>query len=181
MFDGPSFDALWACSPSKITLDVPVHMMPNPLPQPDFVVGNCVSVVESDFYTKLKKLDLQERNKKNSSWIIWHRYAKQTIGWFWPSSSRCKDLRGQPKKICWNSHVWAAALSAPMMILCCSFASASFTSGNPWCLSVDRAFSKIYTICGALLIATPFSRLPQKWVTKKDTKSMYICICIYVK
>ena len=39
-------------------------MMPNPLPRSDFVVGNRVSVVESDLYTKLKKLDLQERKKK---------------------------------------------------------------------------------------------------------------------
>ena len=29
-----------------------------------FVVGNRGSVVESDYYTKLKKLDLQERKKK---------------------------------------------------------------------------------------------------------------------
>ena len=31
--------------------------------QIDFVVGNRRSVVESDFYTKLKKLDIQERKK----------------------------------------------------------------------------------------------------------------------
>ena len=31
--------------------------------QIDFVVGNRGSVVESDFYTKLKKLDIQEGNK----------------------------------------------------------------------------------------------------------------------
>jgi len=28
-----------------------------------FVVGNCGSIVESDFYTKLKKLDVQEGKK----------------------------------------------------------------------------------------------------------------------
>jgi len=26
---------------------------------------------------------------------MWHRYAKRTIGWLCPSSSRCKDVRGQ--------------------------------------------------------------------------------------
>ena len=29
----------------------------------NFVVGNCRSVVESDFYTKLNKLDIQEGKK----------------------------------------------------------------------------------------------------------------------
>jgi len=43
---------------------VPVHIVPNLLPRSDFVVGNRVSVVESDFYTKLKKLDLQEGKNK---------------------------------------------------------------------------------------------------------------------
>jgi len=42
-----------------------------------------------------------------------------------------------------------------MMLLCCSFASASFTSRNPSSLSVDRLNSKIYTICRSSLIATP--------------------------
>ena len=31
--------------------------------QIDFVVGNCGSVVECDYYTKLKKLDIQEGKK----------------------------------------------------------------------------------------------------------------------
>ena len=31
--------------------------------QIDFVVGNCGSVVESDFYTKLKKLDVEDGKK----------------------------------------------------------------------------------------------------------------------
>jgi len=26
---------------------------------------------------------------------MWHRYAKRTIGWLCPSSSRCKEVRGQ--------------------------------------------------------------------------------------
>jgi len=26
---------------------------------------------------------------------MWHRYAKRTIGWLCPSSSRCKEIRGQ--------------------------------------------------------------------------------------
>jgi len=40
-----------------------------------------------------------------------------------------------------------AALSAPMTLLRCPFASASLTTWNPSSLSVDRLNSKIYTIC----------------------------------
>jgi len=29
---------------------------------------------------------------------MWHRYAKRIIGWLCPSSSRCKELRGQPQR-----------------------------------------------------------------------------------
>ena len=29
---------------------------------------------------------------------MWHRYAKRTIGWLCPSSSRCKEVRGQPQR-----------------------------------------------------------------------------------
>jgi len=45
------------------------------------------------------------------------------------------------KLVCSNTYVGAIALSAPMMLLCYSFASASFTSRNPSCLSVDRLIS----------------------------------------
>ena len=58
-----------------------------------------------------------------------------------------------------------------MMLLCCSFASASSTSRNPSSLSVDRSNSKIHTICRASLIATPSGRMPQKWFTKKNAES----------
>jgi len=52
-----------------------------------------------------------------------------------------------------------------MMLLCCSFASASFTRplGS---LSVDCLNSKIYTTCKSSLIATPSGRLSQKRFTK---------------
>jgi len=70
-----------------------------------------------------------------------------------------------------NFHFGAAALSAPMMLLCCSFASASFTSRNPSSLSVDSLNSKICTICRASLIATPSGRLSQKRFSKKDPGS----------
>jgi len=29
---------------------------------------------------------------------MWHRYAKRTIGWLCPSTSRCKEVRGQPQR-----------------------------------------------------------------------------------
>ena len=59
-----------------------------------FLVGNRGSVVESDFYTKLKKLDVQE-GKKNSSPIIGMQSARSGDC---PSSSRCKHLRDQPQR-----------------------------------------------------------------------------------
>ena len=48
-----------------------------------------------------------------------------------------------------NSRFRPAGLSALMMLLYCSFASASFTSRNRSSLSVDCLNSKIYTICRA--------------------------------
>jgi len=54
--------------------------------------------------------------------------------------------------ICSNFHFEAAALSSPVMLEWCSFASASFTSRNPSSLLVDRLNSKIYTTCRASLI-----------------------------
>jgi len=29
---------------------------------------------------------------------MWHRYAKRIIGWLCPSSSKCKEVRGQPQR-----------------------------------------------------------------------------------
>jgi len=75
------------------------------------------------------------------------------------------------KSICSNFHFVAAALSAPMMLLCSSFASATFTYRNPSSLCVESLNSKMYTICRALLIATSSGRLPQKHFTKKDAGS----------
>ena len=37
----------------------------------------------------------KKEKKTSSSPIMWHRYAKRTIGWVCPSSSRCKEVRGQ--------------------------------------------------------------------------------------
>ena len=68
--------------------------------QINFVVGNRRSVVESDFYTKLKKLDVQEGNKTSSSLIMWHRYAKRTIVGTRPTTE------GTRKNIGRNVHVW---------------------------------------------------------------------------
>ena len=65
------------------------------------------------------------------------------------------------KLICSNPHFGAAALSAPMMLWCCLFATASFTCRNPSSLSVDCLNSKIYSICTASLIATPSGPAPK--------------------
>jgi len=55
-----------------------------------------------------------------------------------------------------------------MMLLCWSFACASFTSRNPPSLSVDCFNSKIFTICGASLTS---GHLPEKRFTKKAAGS----------
>ena len=55
------------------------------------------------------------------------------------------DLLGAPIS---NFHVRAAAVSALIMLLCCSFVSASFTSRDPSSPSVDYSNSKMsYMIC----------------------------------
>jgi len=62
--------------------------------------------------------------------------------------------------------------------MCCSFASASFTSIKPlrWSKSVDHLNSKICTICRAQLIAKPSFGLPQKQSMKRDTGSRLYCL-----
>jgi len=42
-----------------------------------------------------KSLIYKKEKKTSSSPIMWHRYAKRTIGWLCPSSSRCNEVRGQ--------------------------------------------------------------------------------------
>ena len=60
-----------------------------------------------------------------------------------------------------------------MMLLCCSFSSASFTARNPSSLSesVDHLNSEICTICRASFSATPSRHLSRKQFTKKDSGS----------
>ena len=59
-----------------------------------FVVGNRGSVVESDFYTKLKKLDVQEGKKDK----LLANHVTQACGahnrMLVSFSSRCKEVRG---------------------------------------------------------------------------------------
>ena len=42
-----------------------------------------------------KSLIYKRKTKTSYSQIMWHRYAKCTIGWLFHSSSRCKEVRGQ--------------------------------------------------------------------------------------
>ena len=42
-----------------------------------------------------KSLIYKKEKRTSSSPIMWHRYAKRTIGWLCPSSSRCKEVQGQ--------------------------------------------------------------------------------------
>ena len=87
------------------------------------------------------------------------------------SLSTTDPLLPTTKLICSNFHFEAAALSAPIMLLCCSFASAFSTSRNPTSLFVDRLNPNIYTIYRASLIATQSGRLPRKRFTKNAAGS----------
>jgi len=63
--------------------------------QINFVVGNCGSVVESDVYTKLKNLDIQE-GKKDKLFAdhvtqVCEAHNRVIVS----SSSRCKEVQGQ--------------------------------------------------------------------------------------
>ena len=60
-----------------------------------------------------------------------------------------------------------AALSTPMILLCCSFASAFFTYRNPSSLFVDSLNSKMYSICTSSLIATPSVACPRNKYRRK--------------
>jgi len=80
------------------------------------------------------------------------------------------------KLICSHHHFGAAALSAPMMLWCCPFASASFTCRNPSSLSVDCIISKIYSICRASLIATPSGPAPK--TVYEESRWIKVVLCL---
>jgi len=42
-----------------------------------------------------KSLIYKKEKKTSSSPIMWHRYAKRTIGWLCPFFTRCKKVQGQ--------------------------------------------------------------------------------------
>ena len=68
------------------------------------MVGSRKLVVQSDFYTKLNAWCTSRKKKTSSSPIMWHMYAKRTIGWIirCPSSRasrrRGKEVRDQPQR-----------------------------------------------------------------------------------
>jgi len=62
------------------------------------VVGGRGSVVESDFYTKLKKLDVQEGKTDNLFANRVTQVYEAHNCMLCPSYSRCKEVRGQPQK-----------------------------------------------------------------------------------
>ena len=45
-----------------------------------------------------RSLKYKKEKKTSTSLIMWHWYMKHTIGRLCPSSSRCKELRGQPQR-----------------------------------------------------------------------------------
>jgi len=59
------------------------------------------------------------------------------------------------KLICSNVHSGAAAVSASMMLLCCSMASCSFTLRKELLLTDDRLNSRMYSVRWFLIITMP--------------------------
>ena len=53
-------------APMRLRAAAPKWVFVSHFEQINFVVGNRGSVVESDFYTKLKKLDVQEGKKRQA-------------------------------------------------------------------------------------------------------------------
>jgi len=49
-------------------------------------------------YSSSQSLMYETGKRTSYSPIMWHRYAKRTIGWLCPSSSRCKEVRDQLQK-----------------------------------------------------------------------------------
>jgi len=72
--------------------------------------------------------------------------------------------RNVTKLICPNVHSWACTLSAPMMLLCCSLASSSFTPRKFSFLSDDHLKSRMYSVWWFLLITMPSSLRFQQFV-----------------
>ena len=77
--------------------------------QINFVVGNRGSVVESDFYTKLKKLDVQEggKDKLFADHVTQACEAHNRVTVIVFSSSRCKEARGQSQRELGEGEHWA--------------------------------------------------------------------------
>jgi len=196
---GPSFDALWACVPLSIDISLHVHIVPNVFSLDPSVVSlaSPCTCWWKDRITLSCSSHMYLLVERQNHPIVRFAYLCHMIGVEFVFLSflyiklfelgvevafRTTDPRiPTTKLVCSNFHLGAAAsccaqssaLSAPIMLLCCSFASAFLTSRNSSSLSVDRLNSKIYTICRALLIATPPDRLPQIRFTKKDTGSKF--------
>jgi len=68
--------------------------------QINFVESNRGSIVESDFYTKLKKLDVQKGNSLKDKLLANHVTQVCEVHNLVILSflCRCKDLRGQPQR-----------------------------------------------------------------------------------
>jgi len=71
-------NCFWGKRPDGVAIneDLQIVYILEIFEQINIVVGNHGSVVESDFYTKLKSLICKKGNKTSSSPIMWHRYAK---------------------------------------------------------------------------------------------------------
>jgi len=86
----------------------------------------------------------------------------------WKSLSTTDSRSPTTKLISSNSHFGAAALSALMILFCCSFTSASFASRNPSSLSVDCLNSKnIYGLHICIWLRPHLVPCPRNDVRKK--------------
>ena len=146
---GPNFDALQACVPLSISSHV--HIVLYVLPRS---LGLCTTELASYLLAPaggrtqspdcaLRMPVSHDQRRGCQFFLLVYQVFLSLVS---KSLSNTDPQLPTTKLICSNSHFGAVTLSAPMMLLRYSFASASFTPTNPSSLSVDRLNSKIYTI-----------------------------------
>jgi len=135
---GPSFHALWACAPLYISLQV--NIVPNVLPR-SFCgwLANLCTCWRKDIITRLWASHICDKWSAKSLGLFFDPSCTSSFLSLVQKSLSTTDLRSPNTNLmCSDSHFGASALSAPMILLFCSFVSASFTSRNPSSLSVAR-------------------------------------------
>jgi len=123
---GPSFDAVWACI--SLYMSSHVHIVPNGLPRSlcGWSAPPCICWRKDTITRLCTSHTCVTWPAKSLSIFI--SCTSSFLSLVWKSLSTTDPRLPTTKLMCSDSHFGADTLSAPMMLLCCSFASASFTS-----------------------------------------------------